>query len=272
LNPFVMEISFVAILGLMIGSFLNVCIYRIPNELSIIKPRSRCPSCEKTISWFDNIPVLSFILLRGRCRYCKSRISIVYPLTEILFALIFIHVYVNFRETNLNFVYLTYYGCLCGCLFTASIIDLIHYIIPDEINLFGIIIGLIGSTAFPSLVGEQTIINGLLHSVLGISVGFGVLRLVVFIGGIVFKKEAMGLGDPKFLAMIGAFLGYKLVLLVIFLSSFLGAVIGGLFILVFRKNKKDTVVPYGPFLALGAYISLFWGDEIIRWYFGLLGL
>lgn len=271
MNQFYLEISVIFILGLMIGSFLNVCIYRIPNELSIVKPRSRCPLCAKNISWFDNIPLLSYLILGGKCRYCGSRISIIYPLTEFLFALILVHLYINFHGKSLYFVYLIYYGCLCGSIFTASIIDIKHYIIPDEINLFGLIIGFAGPFFFPELVGEPTVLKGLIHSFLGVAVGFAVLRIVVFFGSIIFKKEAMGLGDPKFLAMIGAFLGYKSVLFIIFVSSFLGAVIGGVFI-IFRKNRNDTVIPYGPFLALGAYISLFWRTNLIKWYFSLFGL
>ncbi len=261
-------------IGLVVGSFLNVCISRIPEEESVVKPRSRCPRCRKLIAWYDNIPVISYIILRAKCRSCGEKISFQYPLVEILYALMLIHLYFGFAHMDLsrNFLLLAvgYYGVFCACLLVATVIDLFHYIIPDEVNIAGIIVAVAGAVAFPVLVGGESMLDGLIHSVLGISAGFIILRLVVWLGAIIFRKEAMGLGDPKFLAMIGAFLGWKQVLLVIFLSSFLGALIGGLFVLIVRKNKSDTVIPYGPFLALGAYISMLYGDRLINWYFALI--
>ena len=264
------EIFAVFFISLAVGSFLNVCIYRLPEEESVVTPRSKCPKCGKLIAWYDNIPVLSYIFLRGKCRHCGVRISLIYPVIEILFMLMVCHVYIHFFHTDFRVYYTLYYGALCACLLTATIIDLKFYIIPDEINLIGVVIGIAGAFIFPSLVGEPTMLKGLLHSLLGIGVGFGSLRLVVWLGKLLFRKEAMGLGDPKFLAMIGAFLGFKMVLLIVFLSSILGTLIGGMFILFFRKNKSDTVIPFGPFLALSAYICLFYGSFIITWYFNLI--
>jgi leader peptidase (prepilin peptidase)/N-methyltransferase len=264
----------ISLIGLAVGSFLNVCISRIPEEESVVKPRSRCPRCHNLIEWYDNIPVISYIILRARCRHCREKISVQYPLVEIGFVAMLLHLYHVFAQQGLSghilFLAVGYYGILCACLLVATVIDLFHYIIPDEINIVGILIALAGAVAFPVLVGGSTIFDGFIHSAVGISAGFVLLRMVVWIGALIFRKDAMGLGDPKFLAMIGAFLGWKQVLLVIFLSSSLGALIGGLFVILFRKNKKDTVIPYGPFLALGAYISMLYGDDLIKWYFSLV--
>lgn len=266
--------AIIAVMGLVVGSFLNVCISRIPEEESVVKPRSRCPRCRSLIAWYDNIPVISYIILRARCRYCREKISIQYPLIETGFALMLLHMYYVFAQQgvprHILMLAVGYYGLFCACLLVATVIDLLHYIIPDEINIAGILVAIAGALVFPVLVGEPDFLSGLLHSIYGISVGFVLLRLVVWIGSLIFRKEAMGLGDPKFLAMIGAFIGWKQVLLVIFLSSLLGALIGGLFVLIFRKNKKDTVIPYGPFLALGAYIAMLYGDALINWYFSLI--
>lgn len=259
------------IFGLCIGSFLNVCIYRIPNEKSIVSPPSSCLCCGTVIRWYDNVPVLSFILLGGKCRSCSAKISYQYPFIELLFALMAVHVYMGYAVTRSNpIIEATYYSLLCACLLTASIIDLKYYILPDEIIIAGILIGCGGAFFFPYLVNQNTMFTGLLHSLYGIAVGYGALRCVVWFGSIVFRKEAMGLGDPKFLAMIGSFLGFKNVLLVIFISSLLGAVIGGMIVFLFRKNKSDTVIPYGPFLSLAAYLTFFYGNSLVQWYWDLI--
>ena len=266
------EIFSVIFISLAVGSFLNVCIYRLPEEQSVVKPRSKCPNCGKLIAWYDNIPVISYILLGAKCRNCKTKISLIYPFIELLFMAMVCHVYIHFFQSDLRVYYVLYYGALCACLLTATVIDLKFYIIPDEINLVGIVVGIAGAAIFPTLVGETTVLKGLLHSLIGIGVGYGSLRLVVLLGKLLFRKEAMGLGDPKFLAMIGAFLGFKMVLLIIFISSVTGTLIGGACILMFRKNKSDTVIPFGPFLALAGYICLFYGNSIITWYFNLINL
>lgn len=272
--PLWVDITIIAMMGLVVGSFLNVCISRIPEEQSIVKPRSRCPKCKKLIPWYDNIPVISYLILKGKCRFCNEKISIQYPMIELGFAAMIVHVYVRFNQfgydRNTLLLLTGYYGILCACLLVATVIDLYHYIIPDEVNVAGLIAAVIGAVAFPQLVGAVSHLDGLIHSALGIGVGYASLRFVVWIGSIIFRKEAMGLGDPKFLAMIGAFLGWKQAFLVILLSSFLGALIGGLFVLFFRKNKQDTVIPYGPFLAIGAYISMLYGETLMNWYFSLL--
>lgn len=208
-------------------------------------------------------------MLRAKCRFCQHKISLQYPIIELAFSLMLLHIYMHFCAQGCRWVLVGYYGFFAGCILTASIIDLKHYIIPDEINLAGIIAGIVGAALFPEISGNPTMFKGILHSVLGIGVGFISLRIVVSLGSLLFHREAMGLGDPKFLAMIGAFLGWKLSLLVIFISSLMGTAVGGSFILFFRKNKKDTVIPYGPFLALGAYVSLFYGNRLIQWYLNL---
>ncbi len=259
-------IFIVFVFGLLVGSFLNVCICRIPDDLSVVAPRSMCPKCNNLIKWYDNIPVLSYLILGAKCRYCSKKISIQYPIIELLFAFMCTYLYVHFGSQY----FVVYYGVLSGCLLVATVIDLKHYIIPDEVNIVGVVVGVGGAVIFPQLVGGSGWLDGLVHSVLGIAVGFSVLRIVVVLGKIIFRKEAMGLGDPKFLAMIGAFLGYKSVLLIIFISSLLGALIGSVVVYGFRKDKSDTAIPYGPFLAVAAYVTLFYGQYLIDWYTGLL--
>ncbi|MEW6536030.1 MAG: prepilin peptidase [Candidatus Auribacterota bacterium] len=266
----ILEITLTVLFGLSIGSFLNVCICRIPEELSVVKPPSNCPKCNNAISWYDNIPVLSYILLRGKCRHCSTKISVQYPLIELLFAVILLHLYYHYFDSGYRLIAVTYFGAFSACLLTATVIDLKHYIIPDEINLAGIIIACIGAMVYPRLVNEDSIWAGLLHSALGIGAGFASLRLVVYIGGIIFRREAMGLGDPKFLAMIGAFIGFKMALLVIFISSLLGALVGSIVIYLFRSDKSNTVIPYGPFLALGGYVALLYGNDLVQWYIRLI--
>ncbi len=263
-------IGLVFLFGLLIGSFLNVCICRIPDDVSVVTPRSRCPKCNNLITWYDNIPVLSYVILGAKCRYCSKKISIQYPIIELVFALMCVHIFIDLGTQHWQMYGVVYYGIFSGCLLVATVIDLKHYIIPDEVNIVGVVVGVLGAVVFPQMVGAVDWLGGLIHSVLGIAVGFFVLRMVVFLGKIIFRKDAMGLGDPKFLAMIGAFLGYKSVLLVIFISSLLGAIIGSVVVYGFRKDKKDTVVPYGPFLAVAAYITLFYGKYLIDWYTSLL--
>lgn len=268
----ILEIMVVALFGLAIGSFLNVCICRIPEELSVVSPPSNCPKCNNAIAWYDNIPVISYILLGGKCRHCSMKISIQYPFIELLFAVLLLHLYYHYFDSGFRLMAVAYYGFFTACLLTATVIDLKHYIIPDEVNLAGIIVACIGAAAYPRLVGEDTIWMGLFHSALGIGVGFASLRLVVYLGSIIFRREAMGLGDPKFLAMIGAFIGFKMALLVIFISSLLGAVIGSIVIYIFRADKSNTVIPYGPFLAVGGYIALLYGNDLVQWYMRLISL
>ncbi len=239
------------------GSFFNVCIYRIPAEESVVSPPSRCPACGRRLSWWQNIPVLSYLLLRGRCHYCRSSISLRYPLVELLTGLLFLGVYLHFGWQWATAAYLVFVSLLIPITF----IDLDHQIIPDRFSLTGIVLGLGFSVCCLPISWRQ--------SLLGILAGGGSLWLLAAGYYRLTGREGMGFGDVKLLAMIGAFLGVKSLLLVILVSSLAGSVIGVALMLVKGENSQYAV-PFGPFLALGALVHLFWGEAIISWYLGLL--
>jgi len=246
----------VFILGLIVGSFLNVCIYRMPREQSIVHPRSRCPSCERPIVWSDNIPLLSFALLRARCRHCSHPISWRYPVVELLAGLSAVAVTARF---GLGPAAVVYFAFICA-LITVSFIDLEFQIIPDEISLGGLVAGVLLSILIPALHGTDSRWLALGRSVTGLVVGGGVLYITGMIGDFLFKKESMGGGDIKLLAMAGSVLGWKLVTLTFFLAPML-ALIPGLYVLLM---KRSHVIPYGPFLSAGLMVSIFFGDGVLR--------
>ena len=241
------------IFGAMVGSFLNVCIHRLPKEESIVRPGSHCPKCKTPIRFYDNIPLLSYLLLGGKCRHCKAPISIQYPIGEAITALSSFFLFITFG-VSLSFFY---YFSFVAALIAITVIDLYHQIIPDVISLPGIVIGLLGSLVIPQITFWSSLI--------GVISGGGSLFLVATVYQWLFKREGMGGGDVKLLAMIGAFLGWKAVILTIFLSSFIGSIIGITVMLIKGKDFKYAI-PFGPFLALGAVISLFWGENLISWY------
>jgi len=244
---------FSIIFGAMVGSFLNVCIYRLPKEESIIWPRSHCPTCKKTIKFYDNIPLISYLLLRGRCRYCKGPISLQYPLVEGITALSSLFLFMKFG-TTLSYLF---YFAFVAALIVITVIDLYHQIIPDGISLPGIGVGLLTSLVLPQIT--------FFNSLTGVLLGGGSLFLVATLYEWIFKREGMGGGDVKLLAMIGAFLGWKAVILTILLSSLIGS-ITGILIMILRGKDFKYAIPFGPFLSLGAVIALFYGENLIRWY------
>lgn len=250
---------FTFIFGAIAGSFLNVCIYRMPRGESIIYPPSHCTNCHRSIAWYDNVPFISYIILRGRCRSCKARISFRYFIVEGLAALTFILLLWKF---NLNLTSLIY-AVFLSVLIIISFIDLEHKIIPDELSLTGIVLGFIISALYPPLQNQASWKFGLLHSLTGILVGGISIYLLGLFGSAIFKKEAMGGGDVKLLAFIGGFLGWKLVLLTFFLAPIFGSIVG----VPLKFIKKEETIPYGPFLSLAAAISLFWGERILRFIF-----
>ena len=244
-----------ALFGAVIGSFLNVCIVRWPAEQSVVKPRSRCPQCGYQLAWYDNIPVFSWVTLKGKCRGCHAPISALYPIVEIATAVIFAGMVWRFGlslEAARSALFLT---IMLGIAMT----DAREYLIPDEFTLGGLVIGL----AFAAAGGT----SAFLQAALGAAVGFGLLWLVGYLGSIVFKEEAMGGGDIKMMAMVGAFVGWQGVLLTIFL----GALAGTLIFLPMALRGKKKLVPFGVFLAMGAALSLLLGPTIIDWYRGFLG-
>jgi len=239
--------------GALIGSFLNVCIIRLPKEESIVWPGSHCPQCKKPIKFYDNIPLISYIFLRGKCRHCHRPISFQYPLVEGITA---IGSLVLFTKFGPSLSYLVYF-LLVSALIAITVIDLYHQIIPDVISLPGIAVGLLASLIIPQITFS--------NSLVGILLGGGSLFLVATLYQWLFKREGMGGGDVKLLAMIGAFLGWKAVILTILLGSLIGSITGIIIILLKGKDFKYAI-PFGPFLSLGAVIALFYQDEIISWY------
>jgi leader peptidase (prepilin peptidase)/N-methyltransferase len=248
---------FAFVFGLALGSFLNVCIYRIPLKKSIVHPPSSCPNCGAAIRFYDNIPVISYIVLLGRCRHCRTPISFRYPLVELITGLLSVALFIHFGLSP-KYIFLFLFTV---ALIAIAFIDLQHKIIPDVISLPGILVGLAFSL-FPS-AGVSP-----LDALIGAAGGAAFLLLV----GVAFEKvtgrEGMGGGDVKFLAMIGAWMGWKALPYIILISSLSGAVIGGVSLAVSRQGVRSRI-PFGPFLALGALVFLFFGDDIALWFYRL---
>ena len=238
-------------LGTIIGSFLNVCIYRLPRGKSIVSPRSHCPHCQKTIGWFDNIPLFSFIFLRGRCRYCKGRISGRYFLVELITGILLALLWSKFHFSWLFPAFFIF----SAALVVIAFIDLEFLLIPDIITYPGMALGLLAGSFYSSF----------LNSVCGWLVGGGVFFILAQGGQFIFKREALGGGDIKLMAMIGAFLGVINGFITIFLASLFGAVVGLTLIILKLRTRKD-VIPFGPFLSLGALLTLFGSEAILKWW------
>lgn len=251
------------IAGLCVGSFLNVVRYRLPRDIGIVKGRSRCPSCGVAIRWFDNIPVLSYILLRGRCRNCNWRIPLIYPVLEIITAIGFLLVWRFFalREAIA-------YSVLLSLLVASAGIDFELGIIPDRITLPGIVAGLVFSF---TLLNSRFSGPPLLRSLIGALVGGGLLLGIALLYKLIRGVEGMGMGDVKMMAMIGSFLGQKLALVTIFIAA-LGGAIAGLLLVLVRKRGFRQSLPFGVFLAPAAILALFVGGKVVDLYLTWLGL
>jgi len=243
-------------LGAIVGSFLNVCIYRIPSDISIVFPASRCPVCSSPLRWYHNVPIFSYLFLRGRCAYCSEKIARRYPLIEALNGFLFVLVFSRFGFSWISVVFFLFVSALVVITF----IDLDHQIIPDVISLPGIVVGFCCSFLLPWL--------GWQDSLYGILLGGGSLFAVASLYELVTKKEGMGGGDIKLLAMIGAFLGWKAILPIIFFSSLAGTFVGVPLMMSKGENSRFAI-PFGPFLAGASIFYLFWGPAIIRWYLNL---
>jgi leader peptidase (prepilin peptidase) / N-methyltransferase len=267
MSPPVILNIFAFIFGAVIGSFLNVCICRLPHNESVVFPPSRCPQCGFKIPFYDNVPIISWLLLRGKCRSCRAPISSQYPLVELLNALLTLFLFLKFGP---SFPYLRFgpwvpflvLFLFCSAMVVITFIDLEHQIIPDVITLPGIVAGFLFSFFIPQL--------GWQNSLLGIVVGGGSLLVVAYGYELLTKKEGMGGGDIKLLAMMGAFFGWKAVFFIIFVSSLIGSVIGITVMLIQKKDSK-LAIPFGPFLALGAIMYIFFGRQMIHWYLNLGG-
>lgn len=245
---------FATIFGALVGSFLNVVILRLPKEgASIIFPASHCPKCETQLHWFENIPIISWLILRGKCRTCKVSISVQYPLVELAMALLSFCLISKFQ---LSIAYVGYF-VFGAALLTIIVIDLYHQIIPDVISLPGIIFGFCFSFINPSVYW--------LDSLIGLFVGGGFLYAIAWAYYILRKQEGMGGGDIKLLAMLGAWLGYQSLLFIVFFSSFTGAIIG-IIALKVQKSGANTRIPFGPFLSVAGLVYLFWSVEIQHYF------
>lgn len=259
------------IFGSLIGSFLNVCIYRVPLGLSVVTPRSRCPSCGTPIAWYDNIPVLSWFVLRGRCRACRSSISLRYPFVELLNALVWLAAVLRYGPTPLA-VLVMVFGSACIVLFFT---DWDHKLLPDRITLPLAVIGLVTSPWNPLLdfapgaLGAGTPLTRLGASALGAVVGYGLFFTLVLAWRVLFARDAMGGGDLKMMLGVGAFLGISGVGTTVLLASFLGTGLSIPFLL-FRRWSMTRELPFGCFLAPAALFSAFYGREIVTWYLGFL--
>ena len=296
---FLFFLPFVALFGACIGSFLSVCIYRIPRDESIVAPRSHCPSCGKLIPWYFNIPVLSWLMLGGKCHYCKSRISPRYLILEVVTAILFTVVWVQvvaglLMPPNLYNAWLAHgnallappsarfgltpllhpallavYWLVLWGLILGTFVDLEHYILPDRVTIGGMIAGVIISALLPELHFTTSRVTALIRSGVGLAFGFGLLWLVSWLGELAFKKEAMGFGDVKLMGAIGAFFGWKAVLFTLLSASLFGSIIG-VGLIALGKRQLQGRIPFGPFLALGTLLWMFWGRAITTAYMRFL--
>jgi leader peptidase (prepilin peptidase)/N-methyltransferase len=253
-----LRIILVIVVGLVWGSFLNVVIYRLPRDLSLVKPPSSCPKCGRRIKWYDNIPLLSYIMLGGKCRFCKARISIVYPIVEALTAICFLLVYFH----NLKFLDLQFFA---DCLFVSSLIalgfiDYFHQIIPDHISIPMLILSLV--------YAPFRLDFNLRQALIGAVVGGGFLLLVDLAYIFWRKKEGLGMGDVMMMLMVGAYLGLSRTIFTLLLASVVGAIFG-LLLMRFKKKDLQFALPFGTFIAPAAFIALIWGQQIISWYLSL---
>jgi leader peptidase (prepilin peptidase) / N-methyltransferase len=251
--PFTFWVIMTGVLGLLLGSFANVVIWRLPRDESVVKPRSRCPKCGKMIGWYDNLPVISWLILRAKCRNCKAVIPWRYPLVELVMGGLFAAVFYRCGWTWTTLEYLLFtFG-----LVTASFIDFDHMILPDEFTLSGIVIGLIGAALNPN--------REFLPALYGVLMGGGFLWAVAYIYLALRNQDGMGGGDIKLLAWIGAVLGWQSVPFVILASSLVGSLVGLIAMRGSGAGLKASI-PFGPYLALAALLYIFGGDQIGRWY------
>lgn len=262
--------------GACVGSFLNVCIYRIPRDESVVTPRSHCPHCNTLIPWHLNIPVLSWLCLRGKCATCKGPIAFRYTLVELLTAMTFLAVFMKWAapaalhmQPIVHPLVVPVYWLFLGGLILGTFVDFEHFIIPDSVTIGGMVAGPILSTLVPALHAKSVWWQSLLSSCTGLLVGFCLLNAIAWLGTKAFKKEAMGFGDVKLMGAIGAFLGWEAVLFTVFVSSLLGSV-SGLLLIAFGGIKMQSRIPFGPYISAAAAIWVFWGQALFGAYMKLL--
>ena len=246
--------TIVVVLGLVIGSFLNVLIYRIPRRQQFVKGRSACPNCGALIKWYQNIPLVSYFALRGRCAGCRARITFRYPLVELLNAVAYFYFFHTFAW-SLQF---GTFAFLSSALIVIFFIDLDHQMIPDLITLPGMIIGLAVSFVPGGI--------GIVPALIGLLVGGGSLYLIALLGDWLFKKDSMGGGDIKMASMLGAFLGWQKVLFVFMASAVIGLIVSVALMTFSARLRETRIVPFGPFIAIAAMTAVIWGDRLIAYY------
>ena len=282
---FIVFACFAFAMGACIGSFMHVCIWRIPRNESVVSPPSHCPNCNAPIRWYQNIPILSWCCLRGKCANCHKPISVRYTIVELLGGILFLMAYFQWGIPFFFRGDVALYGLqplrslwavpvfwvVFAGLILGSFVDLAEQWIPDRVTIGGMILGVPLSVLVPELQGEQMRLHALYWSLGGLFFGFGFLWLVGFVFSKIVKKDALGFGDVKLIGAVGAFFGPGAVLFTIIVSSFVGAVVG--VVLMLRGKAKlggFTAVPYGPFLALGVIAWMFWGPGIVGWYLRLM--
>ena len=266
MDPFVNQIVaavFAFGVGACIGSFLNVCVYRIPLNRSIVSPPSHCAACGAPIPWYNNLPIISWPILWGRAACCGTRIDVRYWLVEIGMAFLFLAIWLKFGATDP--VAAVIYAIMVSGLTIACLIDLDHYIIPDRFSVGGCAAGFVACTIHPSLMGEKTALQGFSWSLAGAIAGALVLLGVAWLGTILFKKEAMGMGDVKLLAALCSFLGAMSISWILPLSSLIGAILG-VSLILWQRGAWGTRIPYGPFLGLAAILWIFGGSDVMAAY------
>lgn len=253
-------------LGASLGSFINVVVYRLPTGLSVLWPPSRCPKCFNRLKAYDNVPVFGWLWLKGRCRYCQTKISRRYPLVETLTGIIFLIVFWVFQFS----IFTLGYWAFCSWLLALSLIDLDTMTLPNPLTKSGLMLGIIFQVAIgwlsePTLAG---LVKRLMTGIAGAVVGLWLFDAIAFLGSLAFGKTVMGAGDAKLTAMIGAWLGWRYLLLVGFISCLLGVLVGGGAIIL-SQHQMGQKMPFGPFLALGAVITVFSGETILSHYMRL---
>ncbi len=258
--------------GACFGSYLNVCVYRIPLDISTATPPSHCPACKTPIKWYHNVPIFAWLALRGRCASCHQKFSARYMIVELLTAILFTLVWFKldwYGGPQLlgltpmalgDWLLVPIYWLMIFGLLLGTFVDFDHMIIPDRVSIGGIIIGLILSGACPALHAAPTHLAGLIEGAIGAAAGFGLLYSVGVIGKLIFRKDAMGFGDVKLLGAIGAFLGWEAILFTVIISSFIGSIVG-ITLVVMRKSEMQGKIPFGPYLSLAALLWLFWGQQ-----------
>jgi len=269
---------FAALFGACVGSFLNVCIYRIPLDQSVITPRSHCMACGKIIPWYHNLPIVSYFILKGKCAECGAEFSFRYAFVELLTAGLFAVPCLQFPPPGLPTAFglvplasawmIPVMWLFLGGLIIATFVDLDHTIIPDSVTWGGMVTGLALCALLPEMQGQTVWWRGLMMSGIGLAVGFGALQLVAVFGKLILKKDAMGFGDVKLMGAIGAFFGWEAAIFCLIGGSLAGAIIG-LLLIASKRSKFGVGIPFGPYIALAGVAWVFWGPKLIELYLSM---